>query len=83
MAAATVDMIVFDHRIDCTVELDASHLRATERPIQMDVVDLVVLDQHGLLARRAPWLVAASAAAALILWLALPASMAGLPDRRR
>ena len=29
-------------------------------------------DWYGLLARRSPWLVAASAAAMLILWLALP-----------
>ena len=29
---------------------------------------------YGVLARRSPWLVAASAAAMLILWLALPAS---------
>ncbi|TDI45424.1 MAG: hypothetical protein E2P02_07335 [Acidobacteria bacterium] len=29
---------------------------------------------YGLLARRSPWLVSASAAAMLLLWLALPAS---------
>jgi len=36
---------------------------------------------YGLLARSAPWLVAASAAAILVLWLALPARQDSLAFR--
>ncbi len=36
---------------------------------------------YAVLARRAPWLIAASAAAMLLLWLALPVSKASVAHR--